>query len=442
MTATEQMQTALYGDPPSPSHKPDRAGVLVAFEGLETAVEGKVDKSSLPVNVKDAPYNAKGDGSTDDTAAFVAAFAYAVAYACDIFVPAGKYIVQPLTLNSTSYAYMPTIYGSGRNSTTLKKKAGSGIGPVLTIGASDATNSMSGIVLRDMTIDGLSTTESSSAIAGYNLVRSHFTGLKLKNADKVLRFYGGVSVRVSDSEISAGNFGVYADSFSGSAGLNWPNGITLEGKTIIQGHTTRGVYFNNGRMLQILDCEIDTCGTAGNNTTSAVYVGPNVDSEDAGVNPIGAIIERCWFEQCAGAASIVFSSGDNTLINSNFGPNPNSVYDVYVSGGTYAMDNCRWTTPIKTPAIYETGANIAGSYVSRCRQLGVNNISVVGAKTQYDFAGRVYTVSTLPSPPSGKMRAWVSDSAAAAPANFGALLMGGGANSVPVFFDGTNWRIG
>jgi hypothetical protein len=36
----------------------------------------------------------------------------------------------------------------------------------------------------------------------------------------------------------------------------------------------------------------------------------------------------------------------------------------------------------------------------------------------------------------------VTDSTVAAAGNFGAVVTGGGANTVPVYSDGTNWRIG
>lgn len=52
-----------------------------------------------------------------------------------------------------------------------------------------------------------------------------------------------------------------------------------------------------------------------------------------------------------------------------------------------------------------------------------------------------YAVATLPTGVQGD-RAFVSDSNAAFTAGIGAVVSSGGANVVPVFFDGTNWRIG
>ena len=53
----------------------------------------------------------------------------------------------------------------------------------------------------------------------------------------------------------------------------------------------------------------------------------------------------------------------------------------------------------------------------------------------------VYTVATLPSPASAYTycKAFVSDATAT---TFASIVAGGGANKVPVYCDGTNWRIG
>lgn len=56
----------------------------------------------------------------------------------------------------------------------------------------------------------------------------------------------------------------------------------------------------------------------------------------------------------------------------------------------------------------------------------------------------VYTTASLPAASAigagGKASA--SDSTVTAAGNFGAIYAGGGANFVPLYSDGTNWRIG
>jgi hypothetical protein len=52
-----------------------------------------------------------------------------------------------------------------------------------------------------------------------------------------------------------------------------------------------------------------------------------------------------------------------------------------------------------------------------------------------------YTVAGLPAGVTGA-RAYVTDSNATLTAGIGAVVVGGGANVVPVFYDGANYRIG
>ena len=51
-----------------------------------------------------------------------------------------------------------------------------------------------------------------------------------------------------------------------------------------------------------------------------------------------------------------------------------------------------------------------------------------------------YTVATLPTPATG-MVAYVTDSTVGITAGVGLTVVGGGANTVPVFYNGTAWKI-
>jgi hypothetical protein len=60
------------------------------------------------------------------------------------------------------------------------------------------------------------------------------------------------------------------------------------------------------------------------------------------------------------------------------------------------------------------------------------------------FVGGTFTVATLPAAAAGlkNAHAFVTDGSVVAAGNFGTVVAGGGANNVPVYCDGTNWRIG
>ena len=65
----------------------------------------------------------------------------------------------------------------------------------------------------------------------------------------------------------------------------------------------------------------------------------------------------------------------------------------------------------------------------------------LSAATQSTISTTVYTVVTLPSAVTSGVgaRSFVSDANAT---TFASIVAGGGANNVPVYSDGTNWRIG
>lgn len=79
---------------------PSSAAVSAAMQAVVASATLALARSAMGVsgigfvNVKDAPYNAVGDGSTDDTAAFNAALASGKS----ILVPPGIYMVDPLTI--------------------------------------------------------------------------------------------------------------------------------------------------------------------------------------------------------------------------------------------------------------------------------------------------------------------------------------------------------
>jgi len=71
--------------------------------------------------------------------------------------------------------------------------------------------------------------------------------------------------------------------------------------------------------------------------------------------------------------------------------------------------------------------------------LAVN--ALTAAVTTQFSANKVYTVATLPVS-GAPARAFVSDSSVAASTHFGSAVVGGGTNTVPVYYDNTSWKIG
>jgi hypothetical protein len=71
----------------------------------------------------------------------------------------------------------------------------------------------------------------------------------------------------------------------------------------------------------------------------------------------------------------------------------------------------------------------------------VRDFAIVKGANIY-FTSQVYTVGTLPAVGNKGARAFVTDGSVVAAGNFGTVVAGGGANNVPVYDDGINWRIG
>jgi hypothetical protein len=59
--------------------------------------------------------------------------------------------------------------------------------------------------------------------------------------------------------------------------------------------------------------------------------------------------------------------------------------------------------------------------------------------TKITMTSTVYTVATLPDPATAGIRTFVSDSSVT---TFNATVAAGGTNTVPVFSNGTNWKVG
>jgi hypothetical protein len=97
------------------------------------------------------------------------------------------------------------------------------------------------------------------------------------------------------------------------------------------------------------------------------------------------------------------------------------------------------------------GAPSGASYTSDSRGLvtvlngsaaDIAALVALGCMALYPAKQTPVTVSSLPLASIAGQRAFVSDSTAAAATNFGAVVAGSGSFTVPVWSDGSNWRIG
>jgi hypothetical protein len=74
--------------------------------------------------------------------------------------------------------------------------------------------------------------------------------------------------------------------------------------------------------------------------------------------------------------------------------------------------------------------------------IGGTSIFQIGATSANALAPiklKTYTVATLPGSP---VKGWVAMVTDANATTFASTVVGGGSNNVPVYYDGTNWKIG
>lgn len=136
--------------------------------------------------------------------------------------------------------------------------------------------------------------------------------------------------------------------------------------------------------------------------------------------------ERLNISATATVCSIVAAAaGTGTARPLDFGANSGTQWRITTAGHWIAL----------TDNTYDIGASGA----TRPRNLYIAGSTVIGA---FHTVG-TSTVAGLPAAASAaRASVFVSDSSVTASGNFGAVVAGGGANVVPVYSDGTNWRIG
>jgi parallel beta-helix repeat protein len=138
-------------------------------------------------------FGAKGDGSTNDTAAFIAAATSAAALKQMLFIPGGTYVVGNWTPPASLY-----VYGAGAANTILRRPASASTNDAvvnLTAGS---------VTLENLTVDG---NKANNALASQCIAitsQGNYTmrGLTVRNAKSVGGFGVGISVSSTNDETS------------------------------------------------------------------------------------------------------------------------------------------------------------------------------------------------------------------------------------------------
>ena len=296
-----------------------------------------------------------------------------------MLVTAGTYLVTSLTMNNDTYGNHFSVFGEGRNKTIIRKYTTSST-PVLTIGDGTPAIFQANITIEGITFDGLNTT-SAAAVRTYDMVRSSFKDCIFMRANVGFAFNGGVANQFYNCMFDACNYGVFMQWVTGM--VSQPNETLFNGCQFVN-NLFWGLYFTHGALVVLDSCEIESNGTSGNSATGGVYAGSLDTLAPSLVNSQGIIAQGCWFEANAGRASCSFADGRNTVRDCYFIANPNSTYDVYVSGGTYVLENCSFQNT-KTTHLYETAGVSTGNYVNAITGSVTFNKTIDAAKTKVDY---------------------------------------------------------
>jgi hypothetical protein len=183
--------------------------------------------------------------------------------------------------------------------------------------------------------------------------------------------------------------------------------------------------------------------------SDGLYVDSNIDSYNVRVSG-GKLIGNGGYGINNTTAGVLLISGSVQLTNNTSGATNGNVWNL---APTQAVDDYFYLNlgGDKTLANGTSQINFyPNDYISHNRStprkirfyIGGVEVVDVGADSVdslIPFKLKTYTVATLPASPIQGWTAMVTDANAA---TFASVVAGGGINSVPVYYDGTNWKIG
>lgn len=328
---------------------------------VPTNVEAKLAQT---VSVKD--FGAVGDGVTNDTTAIHAAVAYMQATGHPVYVPPGTYLTDPIQTSSQTYARQAFFYGDEYASTIVRRRT-TGVSAFVTIGSPLATSFQANIVCSNVTFDGGPSTNGPCFVT-YDMVRSVFTNVDFKGGSIAYHSQGGIANTFNHCFFRDALRGFVAEAFVASgtlspAGGGWPNINRLNDCHVID-NAQRGVWFNDGRLLIVENCQIEGNGTTFAADQGGVYIGPDIGTEISITDPesIGIVINNSWLEANKGVSDIQFTSGINSVSNSNFFSQSTSVTnDIRIDGGKYQLRNLNMSFAKTANVLENSGAGVGNT---------------------------------------------------------------------------------
>lgn len=332
------------------------------------------DKGGQVYDVK--AYGAKGDGSTDDTAAVAAAIS-AAATGGKVYFPAGTYVTSTITLPSGVW-----LVGAGYEATVVQLKAGTNGHLVVTTNFASLTGTdtpSAGVPFEfgvmNLTLDGNQAGNPSGghglAIYGYGYL---LQDLIIRNANGWGLWTEWATTGSSPGNDSMESFIVNFKIHDCSSG-----GISHQGPHDSQ--FLNGILYNNGvgsSTLAAFDMPID--GKANGSTLTDIHVWGGTYSYGYRIASSGILMSGCQGEGGLTGQLLIASSLTQVVASKFFDGGVNTSTTKGIVLGT-SVNNCRINAKVE---------NCGG---------GVLDISASGINANdYDILGSYYGSATTPSP--------------------------------------------
>lgn len=313
-------------------------------------------------------FGAVGDGTTDSSAAFIAAMEWIIANKLPVFIPAGHYRTAPFTLYSAAHQDWCGFYGEDPKRTIIQA-IGSSSGPLFTCGSPSMTAYAGYLRFANITFQANGT--SGSAVHIYDLAWAVFENCSFQGGATGMTCYGGVNILFSGCRWQYSGTGLLITKFA-RAGGGWPNNIKIIGG-IAGSNSVCGINFDYGRQLIMEGVQVEGNGTAAGNTGHGGLIVGSLVGQETGTHGSnahqGVLVSNGWFEDNRGIADVYLQSGLNTLSDCMFWSQPALVTNnLRVTGQKYILRGCDFaqTFSAGVPNVFESGAVLSGNSIDTC----------------------------------------------------------------------------